>query len=117
MVLNGTEDRPAQTLSPRDTAAQQLTQGWLQLLGPATAARLGALVLLEPRDIVRALLTMEMQGLAMRGVFEHTKPAEDSLLETEWCERRILQRIHRLTLGTLRKSVEPATAAVKRMSS
>jgi len=112
IVLNGTEDRPAQTLSPRDTAVQQLTQGWLQMLGPTTAARLGALVQLEPRSIVQALLTMEMQGLAMRGVFEHAKPSEDTPHEAEWCERRILQRIHRLTLGALRKSVEPVTAAV-----
>jgi len=112
IVINGTEDRPAQTLSARDTAAQQLTQGWLQLLGPATAARLGALVQLEPCSILQALLAMEMQGLAMRGVFEHAKPADDRLEEMEWCERRILQRIHRLTLGTLRKSVEPVTAAV-----
>jgi ATP-dependent Lhr-like helicase len=52
---------------------------------------------------------MEMQGLAMRGVFEHPTPADDAPLEIEWCERRILQRIHRLTLGTLRKQVEPVT--------
>src|SRR5581483_1510056 len=31
--------------------------------------------------------------------------------ETEWCERRLLARIHRLTLGTLRKQIEPVTAA------
>ena len=31
--------------------------------------------------------------------------------EVEWCERRLLARIHRLTLGTLRKQVEPVTAA------
>jgi len=48
---------------------------------------------------------MEMQGLAMRGIFEHPKPTEDHNIE--WCERRILQRIHRLTLGTLRKQIEP----------
>ena len=112
IVINGTEDRPAQTLSPRDTAAQQLTQGWLQLLGPTTAARLGALVQLEPRSILQTLLTMEMQGLAMRGVFEYAKPADDAQDEIEWSERRVLQRIHRLTLGTLRKQVEPVTAAV-----
>jgi len=31
--------------------------------------------------------------------------------ETEWCERRLLARIHRLTLGALRKEIEPVTAA------
>jgi ATP-dependent Lhr-like helicase len=53
---------------------------------------------------------MEMQGLAMRGVFEHP-PTTDPHSE-EWCERRILQRIHRLTLGKLRKQVEPVTPAI-----
>ncbi len=53
---------------------------------------------------------MEMQGLALRGVYEHS-PTTDPHAE-EWCERRILQRIHRLTLGTLRKQVEPVTPAL-----
>ena len=38
----------------------------------------------------------------------HQAPAPP---ETEWCERRLLARIHRLTLGTLRKQIEPVTAA------
>ena len=41
---------------------------------------------------------MEMQGLLMRGVFENAKTEENYAVE--WCERRILQRIHRLTMGT-----------------
>ena len=53
---------------------------------------------------------MEMQGLLLRGAFEH--PATDQDHEIEWCERRILQRIHRLTVGTLRKQIEPVTPAV-----
>ena len=31
--------------------------------------------------------------------------------ELEWCERRLLARIHRLTVGMLRKQIEPVTAA------
>jgi len=31
--------------------------------------------------------------------------------ETEWCNRRLLARIHRLTLGRLRREIEPVTAA------
>ncbi len=31
--------------------------------------------------------------------------------ETEWCNRRVLARIHRLTLGQLRREIEPVTAA------
>jgi len=87
-----------------------LTQGYLQLLGPTTSAHLAALTHLAPADIHQSLLTMELQGLALRGVYEHP-PTTDPHAE-EWCERRILQRIHRLTLGTLRKQIEPVTPAI-----
>jgi ATP-dependent Lhr-like helicase len=67
---------------------------------------------MEPHALHQALLAMEMQGIAMRGVFEHPAPGDDQPHEIEWCERRILQRIHRLTLGTLRRQVEPVSPAV-----
>ncbi len=111
------------SLPGRDAAILQLTQGWLQLLGPATAARLAAITHLHPRSVHQALLAMEMQGLAMRGVFERGMPTQTpgatieaagsaTGFDTEWCERRILQRIHRLTIGTRRKQVEPVAPAV-----
>ena len=90
----------------------QLVQGWLQILGPLTAEYLGQLLRLDPAPLYQALLAMEMQGLAMRGVFERPRPAGDAPHVIEWCERRILQRIHRLTLAGLRKSVEPVAPAV-----
>ena len=93
-------------------ATLALTQGWLQLLGPTTAAHLAALTHLPAASILQSLLTMELQGLALRGVFENPAPSPEAPHETEWCERRILQRIHRLTLGTLRKQVEPVTPTV-----
>ena len=96
----------------REQAAMQLVQGWLQLLGPATAARLAEIVSLHPRSIYQALLKMEMQGLAMRGVFERPTPADDQPHEIEWCERRILHRIHRLTVRSLRQRTEPVAATV-----
>jgi ATP-dependent Lhr-like helicase len=110
--LPGTEERPAKIISPRDAATTRLTQGWLQILGPTTSIHLATLTHLQPSAIHQAMLAMEMQGLAMRGIFEHPAPPEDAPHAIEWCERRILQRIHRLTLGTLRKQVEPVTAAV-----
>ncbi len=111
-TLPGTEYRPAQPLSPRDGAARNLVQGWLQVLGPLTAGQLGGLLHLHPEPLSQALLVMEMQGLAMRGVFERPRPPDDQSHAIEWCERRILQRIHRLTLAGLRQSVEPVPAVV-----
>ena len=45
----------------------------------------------------------------MRGSFERTATGEE--LDTEWCERRILQRIHKLTIATRRRQVEPVSPA------
>ncbi|MFP5231871.1 MAG: DEAD/DEAH box helicase [Acidobacteriota bacterium] len=97
-------------------AVLALTQGWLQLLGPTTAAQLAEHTHLRSSSILQALLTMEMQGLAMRGIFELPSPFQEdtspeATSDTQWCERRILQRIHRLTLGTLRRQIEPVSPA------
>ncbi len=86
-------------------------QGWLQILGPTSASDLAVTTGLPPAEVFKTFLAMEMQGLLLRGVFEHAAP-HDSDLDIEWCERRILQRIHRLTLGTLRKRVEAVPPAV-----
>ena len=93
-----------------ESALKQLVQGWLQILGPTTAASVATLLSLDPAEVFKAFLAMEMQGLLMRGAFEHPATTEDHHIE--WCERRILQRIHRLTLGTRRKQVEAVTPAV-----
>ncbi len=99
---------PAQP-TPSD-ALNLLIQGHLQILGPTTANELAAPFGLQPRAIFQQLVQMEVQGVAMRGIFEHTRTEEDAHIE--WCERRILQRIHRLTLGTLRKQIQSVTPAV-----
>ena len=91
-------------------AALKCVQGWLQILGPATANSLSTTIGIPAAQIFQAFLAMEMQGLLLRGAFEHPATADDH--EIEWCERRILQRIHRLTLGTLRKQIEPVTPSV-----
>jgi ATP-dependent Lhr-like helicase len=95
----------------KESSVLKCVQGWLQILGPATANQLATTLGLEPAPIFQAFLTMEMQGLLLRGAFELPAP-EDADFDIEWCERRILQRIHRLALGTLRKQVAPVTPAV-----
>ncbi len=93
----------------QESAASQLVQGWLQILGPTTATTLGALLTTDPATLYAALLAAEMQGLVMRGAFEASTPTADH--DIEWCDRRLLQRIHRLTLSTLRKRIEPVAPA------
>jgi ATP-dependent Lhr-like helicase len=42
---------------------------------------------------------------------QHAASLHVEAREIEWCERRLLARIHRLTVGRLRKQIEPVTAA------
>jgi ATP-dependent helicase Lhr and Lhr-like helicase len=93
----------------RNEALMKSVQGWLQILGPTTASDFAQQLLLDPAAIYQAFIAMEVQGLLMRGSYERPATAEDH--QIEWCERRILQRIHRMTLGTLRKQVEAVTPA------
>ena len=65
---------------------------------------------LDPPSIWATMLVLEMQGTILRGRFEGTgEPATDA--DVEWCERRLLQRIHKRTLAGLRKQIEPVTPA------
>jgi ATP-dependent Lhr-like helicase len=94
----------------KEQALKLCVQGWVQILGPTTANAFAELLGLQPSDVFRAFLAMEMQGLLMRGIFEGHKATDDH--EIEWCERRILQRVHRRTLHTLRKQIEPVAPSV-----
>lgn len=94
----------------KETATKQCAQGWLQILGPTTANAFARFLAIDSAEVFQAFLAMEMQGLLMRGAFEYSQAKDDH--EIEWCERRILQRIHRRTLSTLRKQVEAVTPAV-----
>ncbi len=105
---------PSVTSGDADAAAVlRCVQGWLQITGPVTANALATRLRLGPAVVFQAFLTMEMQGLLLRGAFElPAVPEGVSEYEIEWCERRILQRIHRLTVGSLRKRVEAVATGV-----
>jgi ATP-dependent Lhr-like helicase len=89
-----------------DDVLLSMVQGWMQHSGPVSASRLGASLGLPAAEIEKALLRMEASGSILRGKFTDPK-----LAETEWCDRRLLARIHRLTVATLRKQIEPVTPA------
>jgi ATP-dependent Lhr-like helicase len=103
------------TLPSRDDAVLALVTGWMAHSGPVTAQQLGSLLGLPSSEIDRALLRMEAGGSILRGKFTdnetRTGVSAPHELQVEWCERRLLARIHRLTVATLRKQIEPITAA------
>jgi len=97
----------------RDDAALALVTGWMSHLGPVTAEKLGSLFGLPVPEVERALLRMEASGAILRGRFtdQGSRAGAPAAHEIEWCERRLLARIHRLTVATLRKQIEPISAA------
>ncbi len=106
------------TAPNRDDALLTLVTGWMSHVGPTTAAQLGEDLGIPASEISNALLRMEASGTVLRGNFSGAAsragvpaPHEQLGHEIEWCERRLLARIHRLTVATLRKQIEPVTAA------
>jgi ATP-dependent Lhr-like helicase len=104
-----------------DDALKAMVTGWLSHLGPTTALTLAQTLSFPIAEIDKTLLRIESTGLILRGHFTNKPMAEATgslasaavaLVGVEWCERRLLARIHRLTLGSLRKQIEPVTAAV-----
>jgi len=89
-----------------ETAAQGIVRGWMECLGPVTADALSARLGLPRQVVDAALAVLEASGGILRGRF-----TEDAAGGTEWCDRRLLSRIHRLTLGRLRREIEPVSPA------
>src|SRR5438067_408065 len=88
-----------------DDAALSLVTGWTMHSGPLTASQLAQRLSLPTAEIEKTLIRLEAGGAILRGKFAGQTE------EIEFCDRRLLARIHRLTLGTLRKQIEPVTAA------
>jgi ATP-dependent helicase Lhr and Lhr-like helicase len=106
-------EAPGHSKPTADDALLTAVQGWMPHLGPTRASEVGELLGLPATEIEKALLRMEASGVILRGRFRPAslRPATSSASETEWCERRLLARIHRLTVATLRKQIAPVTAS------
>src|SRR5438876_562799 len=89
----------------REDAIRELVRGRLEVIGPTTATDIADVFGLGQSDIDFALAALEHEGFALRGRFSA------GVAGTEWCERRLLARIHRYTLDRLRKEIEPVAAA------
>ncbi|HEY7653642.1 MAG TPA: DEAD/DEAH box helicase [Methylomirabilota bacterium] len=110
--------RRAPAWSDRDGALVEVVRARLGLVGPTTAPALAAGLGLTPEGVDGALAAIEAEGGVLRGRFILTvaspsaaPPApEEPLLQ--WCDRRLLARIHRRTLEGLRRLIEPVSPAV-----
>jgi ATP-dependent Lhr-like helicase len=93
----------AETTWSREDALVELVRGRLEGQGPVTLNALAALFGLPSSDIAMALAALESEGFAFRGRF---LPID----EDQWCERRLLARVHRYTIKRLRAEIEPVAA-------
>jgi ATP-dependent helicase Lhr and Lhr-like helicase len=90
---------------PRATAVRELVRGRMEVIGPITASTLVNFFRLPPQEIEGAVLALEGEGFVLRGKFH------PGAQETEWCDRRLLARIHRLTINRLRSEIQPVSIA------
>jgi ATP-dependent Lhr-like helicase len=87
---------------------KEMLRGRVGILGPASAAELGAPLGLSPGSAEAALLALEAEGVVLRGRFTPGRAEHGAL---EWADRRLLARIHRYTLNRLRAEIEPVSSA------
>lgn len=119
-----------------EAAVIELVRGRLQAIGPTTAAGLAQFLALPRAAVTSALLALEREGFVLRGDFTGGASRQGGTLEEpagmavaapqetagkasatwegkrveEWCERRLLARIHRYTIQRLRAEIEPVSS-------
>ncbi|HEY4414429.1 MAG TPA: DEAD/DEAH box helicase [Verrucomicrobiae bacterium] len=99
---------PAQGLvkpMPELEAGRELVRGRMEVVGPVTCEQVADFLHLPAHLIEQSLLALEAEGFILRGKFH---PAAK---QTEWCDRRLLARIHRLTINRLRAEIQPVSVA------
>jgi ATP-dependent Lhr-like helicase len=102
--VSGTDAAPS-----RDVALRELLRGRLGILGPTAAVGLAGSLALTELEVQAALTALEAEGVVLRGHF--TPGLSDSEAALEWCDRRLLARIHRYTITRLRAEIEPVSTA------
>ena len=128
------EHEPSPSFSGDEQEARAtIVRNWMEAIGPITAKELAA-TLRWPIPATRtALEQLEAQGQVLRGTFRrreslvssltpgfeaesalplrNSEQGHDAKPEIEWCDRRLLARIHRRTVLTLRREIQTVSAS------
>jgi ATP-dependent Lhr-like helicase len=102
---------------------QAVVRGWAEVSGPFTVAALAGAIGLREEAVEATVAMLEGSGALLRGAFTsaafegHAGGASaarsaDGAPVVEWCDRRILARIHRATIASLRREIEPVPPAL-----
>jgi ATP-dependent Lhr-like helicase len=90
----------------KETEPIAAVRGWVEVSGPLTATELSRMLGFDVTDVRVELARLEGEGAVLRGFFREPRGEE------EFCDRRILARIHRATLAQLRREIEPVPASI-----
>jgi len=99
----------AQVQWEREAALTEVLKARLGALGPVSGAALMRDLRVPQEEVLAALHALESQGVVLRGSF--TGGEIECGGEIEWCDRRLLARIHRYTVDRLRREIEPVSGA------
>jgi ATP-dependent Lhr-like helicase len=91
-------------------ARLEMLRGLIEVCGPITAADVAARTSITAEQAAASLEALEGEGVVLRGRFSPDLGASQT--EIEWCHRRLLARIHRLTLQGLRAQIQPVSVDV-----
>ncbi len=97
---------PAAAAMEQEEAVLEILRGWVECSGPFTVGEMAGLLGLSQSDVAIAVARLEGEGALLRGAFR------PGAVDEELCDRRVLARIHRATIGRLRREVEPVSPAV-----
>ena len=86
-------------------AAAEILRGRAESSGPFALGEMAQRLALSEPLLEQAAVRLESEGVLLRGRFRPGAGAD------EFCDRRILARVHRSTIGRLRRAVEPVPAA------
>ena len=91
----------------REVAIRELLRGRLGISGPTTAAPLAASLGVPEPDVEQRWWRSRPKVWCCAAALRPVAPGS----ALEWCDRRLLARIHRYTLNRLRAEIEPVSAA------
>ena len=87
-----------------------MVRGLMEICGPTTAPSVAERLTITLGQAEAALEALEGEGVVLRGRFTPAGRLAAVLppaAPIEWCHRRLLARIHRLTIDGLRKQIQP----------
>lgn len=91
-----------------DDPLRELIRSRLEGVGPVTISNIAEPLGLSVTSVEVALLNLEQEGFVVQGYFSDMAVGSTDI---EWCERRLLARIHRYTINRLRSEIQAVSVA------